>query len=141
MSELAGRDTLLDTGPLVAALVRRDQWHEPLAPLWRQEITRCLTTEPVLVEATHIVHGYGFNPARVLEFVIAARIPVFAIHLPLHAECVHLLRRFANLPMDYADATLVALADRLRLTRVFTVDRKGFRAYRGARGVPLELVG
>ena len=130
----------MDTGPLVAALVKRDQWHDRLAPAWPGELARLLTTEPVLVEATHIVHGYGFNPARVLEFVIAARIPVFAIRLPLHVECVHLLRRFADLPMDYADATLVARADRLRLNRVFTVDRKGFRAYRGARGTPLQLV-
>jgi hypothetical protein len=58
----------------------------------------------------------------------------------MHQQCVHLMRRYADVPMDYADATLVALADRLRLRHVFTLDRKGFRTYRGARGIPLEIV-
>lgn len=86
-----------------------------------------------------VARGRG-DHARVLEYVISAGIPVFALHLILHEQCVLLLRRYADVPMDYADATLVALADRLRLDRIFTTDRKGFRTYRGVRGVGLELV-
>ena len=137
---LIGRDTLLDAGPLIAMLVKSDQWHGAIAPVWPTEAPRCLTVEPVIVEATHAVQRYGGNPARVLEFVISAEIPVFALHLLLHEQCVPLLRQYADVPMDYADATLLALADRLRLDRIFTTDRKGFRTYRGVRGVGLEVV-
>lgn len=50
------------------------------------------------------------------------------------------MRRYADVPMDYADATLVTLGDALRLDTVFTTDRRGFEAYRGARGTPFTII-
>lgn len=135
-----GRDTLLDAGALVAFLNPRDQWHGAVAAAWRDGATRCITTEAVVVEATHLVARGRGDQARVLEALIGLDIPIVALHLPLHERCAHLMRRYADTPMDYADATLVALAERLDLTRVFTTDRKGFRTYRGARGVALEMI-
>jgi predicted nucleic acid-binding protein len=137
---LDGQDVLLDAGPLIAMLDVKDQWHDIVMPAWEATLPRCLTTEPVLVEATHILAGRLGSHTRALEFLIASEVPVVALPLPLHQQCVHLMQRYADVPMDYADATLVALADRLRLDRIFTLDRKGFRTYRGARGMPLEIV-
>lgn len=135
-----GRDLLLDAGPLIALFDPRDQYHARAADAWHQLSDRCLTTEPVVVEATHMVARSRGDHARVLEFLIAADVPVFALHRSLHENCVHLMRRFADAPMDYADATLVALADRLDISRIFTFDRRGFAAYRGARGVALTVI-
>ena len=42
--------------------------------------------------------------------------------------------RYADAPMDFADATLVAMAEALRLRKVFTVDRNDFATYRIKRG-------
>jgi predicted nucleic acid-binding protein len=137
---LNGRDVLLDAGPLIAMLDVKDQWHDTVMPVWRAMLPRCLTTEPVLVEATHILARRLHSHTRALEFLIASEVPVFALHLPLHQQCVHLMQRYADVPMDYADATLVALADRIRLQQVFTLDRKGFRTYRTSRGMTLEIV-
>jgi len=137
---LLGRDTLLDTGPIVALLDRHEVHHRTVADAWPDCERRVVTTEAVLVEAAHLAARRGGNHALALEFLISAQVPVIALHLPMHEQCVHLLRRYADVPMDYADATLVALADRLRITRVFTLDRRGFRSYRGARGVPFELL-
>jgi len=135
-----GRDVLLDAGPLIGVIDRRDQWHELVGRAWPALAARCITTEAVVVEASHAIHRRRADPALPLEYLLRLEIPVFALHLPLHEQCVHLMRRYADVPMDYADATLVALADRLQLTRVFTTDRKGFTAYRGARGVALEVL-
>jgi predicted nucleic acid-binding protein len=44
------------------------------------------------------------------------------------------MNRYGDVPMDYADATLVVVADALKLGRVLTIDRRGFRAYRRASG-------
>ncbi len=135
-----GRDTLLDAGPLIALLDDHDQWHPRAREAWPALADRCLTTEAVVVEATHLVARGRGDHARVLEFLIAADVPVFALHRPLHEACVHLMRRFADAPMDYADATLVALADRLGISRILTFDRRGFTAYQGARGAALSVI-
>ena len=135
-----GRDVLLDAAPLIAFFDPHDQWHAAASEAWPRLGRRCLTTEPVVVEATHMVSRGSGDHARVLEFLIASDVPVFALHRPLHEACVHLMRRYAAVPMDYADATLVALADRLGIRRVFTFDRRGFGEYRGARGLPFTII-
>jgi len=137
---VVGRDCILDTGPLVALLSREDAWHEAVTAAAEEVLPRCVTTEAVAVEACHIVRRYGGEPAQVLEFLLSAAIPMFAVHQPMHEQCIHLLHRYRSVPMDYADATIVALADRLGLSRVFTLDRRGFRAYRGVRGNTMELI-
>ncbi|MDP3775021.1 MAG: PIN domain-containing protein [Gemmatimonadales bacterium] len=131
---------LLDTGPLVACLDARDQWHTACVEAWPEVLDRCVTTEAVVTEASHFV-GRGGGPAVLaLEFLLAARIPIVPLDPPAHRQASHLMRRYARVPMDYADATLVVLGDALDAPRVFTLDRRGFRAYRGARGLALEIV-
>ena len=134
------RDTLLDTGAIVGLLVRRDQWHQAFLDTWPEIVNRCVTTEAVLTEASHLVVQRGGTAVQPLELLLSAEVPIFALHLPAHRQCVHLMKRYADAPMDYADATLVTLADALDIRRVFTTDRRGFGAYRPARGVPFEIL-
>ena len=51
-----------------------------------------------------------------------------------------LMERYADTPMDYADATLVLLADALRIHDVLTLDRRGFSSYRAASRKSFRLV-
>ncbi len=53
--------------------------------------------------------------------------PLEKVHYPL---CRDLMRCYKDLPMDLADATLVALAETLGVSRVFTLDHKDFSIYR-----------
>jgi predicted nucleic acid-binding protein len=58
-----------------------------------------------------------------------------AIHLlPLHAADVprirELMRKYADRPMDMADAALLCIAEREGIRKIFTVDRKDFSVYR-----------
>jgi predicted nucleic acid-binding protein len=50
------------------------------------------------------------------------------------------MEKYRNVPMDYADATLVALGEELGSDRVFTLDRRGFSAYRLNQRKPFQLV-
>lgn len=127
------RDVLLDTGPLVAALDAGDQWHEVTVAHWPELVARCLTTEAVLTEATHLIQRGG-RAALPLEFVLTAEIPVIGLETSGLRRALSLMEQYARVPMDYADATLVAVAEGLGLTTVFTTDRRGFRAYRPPRG-------
>jgi uncharacterized protein len=135
----APRDILLDTGPLVAVLDSADQGHKHCVDLWNDIADRCITTEAVVTEATHLVGRAG--PASLpLELLLAARIPIVSLEHAGHEHAVRLMRRYAKLPMDYADASLVVVADALRLKTVFTLDRKGFRAYRVGTGSAFALL-
>jgi predicted nucleic acid-binding protein len=50
------------------------------------------------------------------------------------------MEKYADLPMDYADATLVLLAERLGVFDLLTLDRRGFTVFRSSRGQHFSLV-
>lgn len=134
------RDVLLDTGPIVATLDRSDQWHAPCAAAWEAVLDRCVTTEAVVTEACHLVQRGGASAALPLEFLLAAEIPILGLEPGLHRHAARLMNRYADVPMDYADAALVALSEALDLHTVMTTDRRGFVAYRRAGGTGFDLL-
>jgi len=134
------RDVLLDTGPLVAVLDRRDQWHDECAAELPAVIRRCLTVEAVVTEACHLVARGGGPPHAPLDFLLAAGIPIVGLETGGHRRASSLMRQYRRTPMDFADACLVALAEALLITTAFTTDRRGFRAYRPPRGRRFALL-
>lgn len=127
------RDVLLDTGPLVSVLDAKDQWHGRCAAVWPELVHRCVTTEAVVTEACHLVARGGAPANLPLDFLLAADIPIMTLPTGGHRRIKTLMTGYASVPMDYADATLVALAEALSVRTVFTTDRRGFRAYRLTR--------
>lgn len=86
-----------------------------------------------MTEATHLIGRAGGSPLP-LELLLAARIPIVPIESAGHEHAVRLMRRYGTLPMDYTDATLLIVADALRVSNVFTLDWKGFSMYRRGDG-------
>jgi len=125
---------LLDTGPLVAVLDRRDQWHDAAAGIWPTVIRECVVTEAVVTEATHLVGRGGGDAALPLEFLLRAGVTILALPAGAHQRAATLMRRYESVPMDYADATLVAAGEALGINVVFTFDQRGFDTYRLPRG-------
>ena len=130
----AGGTVLVDTGPLVALFDPSDRWHErceiELARLGRSPL---VTSLAVLTEATYLL-GFARRAQRaLLAFVAAAAVEIADFGAGDVSRAIALMERFDDLPMDFADATLVVLAERLGTNRVFTLDRKDFGAYRIGR--------
>ena len=134
------RDVLLDTGPIVATLDAQDQWHARCVAAWQTLLDRCVTTEAVVTEACYLLGRGAGAGALPLEFLLSAQVPILGLETTLQRQAAHLMRRYADVPMDYADAGLVALADALDLRSVFTTDRRGFGAYRRSRGASFNLL-
>ena len=75
------------------------------------------------------------------EFIVASGTQVYDFTQPTElSESVALMERYVDTPMDYADATLVLLAEGLGVADVVTLDRRGFAAYRTRQGKSFCLV-
>lgn len=121
---------LLDTGPLVALLHAGDTRHASCAEFIKQFTGQFLTTEAVLTEAMALLADLRGGPSAILDFFLrggAVLVPQSRQSLQRARE---LMEKYGDLPMDFADATLVALAEELSAADVFTLDRRGFRVYR-----------
>jgi predicted nucleic acid-binding protein len=131
------RTVVLDTGPLVALLNRRDRYHRWTTEQWADVEPPVLTCEAVLTEACFLLRKSPGGPAAVLELVGRAVVKV-AYDVEADVEALgKLMTRHADVPMSLADACLVRMIERQPGATVLTLDRD-FRVYRshGRRVIP-----
>ena len=132
---------LVDTGPLVAYLDARDPAHAEVAEHWDDFAGRLVTTSAVITEAMHFVGADRGGPRLLAELVAASGLEVYDLTSPPELlEAVALMEKYADTPMDFADATLLLVAEALEVGDVLSLDRRGFSTYRTRDGRPLRLV-
>lgn len=132
---------LVDTGPLVAYLDSGDPEHAEVAACLDAFSGRLVTTSAVITEAMHLVAVDTRGPRLLADWVAAAGVEVYDLSRPPELqEAVSLMERYTNLPMDFADATLLLLAEGLGSHDLMTLDRRGFAAFRTRQGRAMRSV-
>ena len=124
---------LVDTGPLVALIHQDDNEHHICKEAFLQVTERLGTVWPVLTEAMYLLSFSRQAQDALWEILETGTVEI----LPLGSDDVvrmkQLMRKYRDLPMDLADAALVRVAERERLRRIFTLDRRDFQVYRPSR--------
>mgnify|MGYP001578929261 CR=1 FL=1 len=119
---------IVDTGPLAAWFRGNDPYHTVADRLFREFDGELLATWPVVVEVTHLL-----RPEARLPFLAWVRKGGLALG-DMDAEDLEqierLIAKYRDQPMDFADATLVLLAERTGVGDIITLDRKQFEVYR-----------
>ena len=123
-------DMLLDTGPLVAFLDRSERNHERCLAFIRDFRGCFLTTEAVLTEVIYLLGPTFTNQKPALDFIMLGGAELVPLSPTLLKRSAALMAKYADSPMDFADATLVALAEERGITNIVTLDRKDFSVYR-----------
>ena len=122
--------TLADTGAILALLDRDDGWHHACADAFEALELPLLTTPAVLTELFHMVGDSVHEIGTAWRFVRSGALEVRPIDDADLRALEALMMKYRDRPMDFADATLVQLASRERLTSIFTVDHNDFQTYR-----------
>jgi len=121
---------VIDTGAILALLDRNDRWHERCKSAFSQMRLPLLTSQAVLTELFHLVGDGRAEVDSTWKFVRSGALTLGTIE---DAELPHLrtlMSRYWDRPMDFADATLVHLANRESLNVILTVDQADFATYR-----------
>ena len=135
---------LVDTGPLVALFDPRDRQHARCRGTLRTIRESIVTTVPVLTEAFHMLSPASQGADRLRDFVAQGGLGMWFLAAPALLRAFELMERYADHPMDLADASLIVAAEALDSRKVFTIDRADFSSYRirrGHRHLPIEIVG
>jgi len=121
---------LADTGALLAYLDAADRWHDRCRPAFSQFRLPLTTSTAVLTELFHLVGDSARELAVAWKFVRSGALTVATLSDRDLPDLEALMRKYHDRPMDYADATLVHLAQRESLSTVFTIDHDDFETYR-----------
>ena len=130
---------LVDTGPIVALLDRSERRHRECAELVATLAAPLVTCEAVIAEACYLLRGLKGAPIAVLENIESGNFLIPYRMTGRTARLVKWMKKYADLPMDFADACLVDLAGQLGTGRIVTLDND-FRVYRWGRNRPFEML-
>ena len=123
-------DVLADTGALLAVLDRGDRWHQACVAALATLRLPMLTTTAVLTELFHLVGDEQSEVAAAWRLVRSGALSLASVGDGDLPAIETLMARYRDRPMDFADATLVHVASREKLSTVFTVDNNDFETYR-----------
>lgn len=129
---------LLDAGPLVAALNRRERTHDWAARQFEQLPPPFLTCEAVLAESFHLLRGVDGACERILGMLECGAVNIGMSLEDEKAAVANFFRRYRDVPASLADACLIRMSELHEPCAVLTLD-SDFHVYRrhGRRTIPL----
>jgi predicted nucleic acid-binding protein len=133
---------IADTGPLVALLNAKDRHHAACVELFTRYRGPIIIPAPIVTEVAYFLQiEPGPDAEAVFLDALARReLPVEPTTEQDFARMADLVRKYADFPLGTADASVIAVAERLGATRVATIDHRHFRAVRPVHCSAFELL-
>lgn len=123
-------DVIVDTGLLFALFDRNDQYHERAVRSVNDGRFAFLTTLATITETVHLLRRCPVeNTLNFLNWIRCGAVQIISLDVEDFGRICDVMAKYADLRPDFADATLVAIADRLQINRIATFDRD-FDVYR-----------
>jgi uncharacterized protein len=121
---------LVDAGPLVALVDADDQFHPKCVATLKGLREPLVTVWPPVTEAMYLLADLPKAQEALWEMLARGVLQFFPLDLADVPRMRELMSRYADRPMDFADAALVRVAEREGMRKIFTADRKDFGVYR-----------
>lgn len=130
---------LIDSGPLIALFDANDKYHKKSLAFIKKNTLPLVTS---LASITEVLHLLDFNRNAQIDFldwISKNALEIQNIELPDFNNIRDLTIKYKDLPMDFADACLVHLAEKLSIVQIATIDRD-FSIYRIKKNKKFKLV-
>ena len=133
---------IVDTGSLYALADRDDDWHLRTVRFLETNQENLIVPASVIPEAAYLLLTY-LGPAaerQLLQSVLAGELAVEDITMADYRRALELLRRYESARIGFVDASVMAVAERLKIQRILTTDRRDFSMLRPRHCKMFELL-
>jgi uncharacterized protein len=120
---------LVDTGPLVALANKRDKFYLSCTEILKSHRGRLLTTWAVLTEFSHLTASVSAT-LPLYHWIERGGLELLPLGRDELVTAIDWIERYADRPMDLADASLVVAALNTGCRKIWTLDRADFETYR-----------
>jgi len=120
----------MDARPLVALVDVDDQYHKRCVAALKAVREPLVTVWPPVTEAMYLLGDLPRAQEAVWEMLARGVLQLLPLDLSDVPRMRELMSKYADRPMDLADAALVRVAEREGIRKIFTVDREDFGVYR-----------
>lgn len=130
------KNILIDTGPIVALLNRRDKHHQRVLAFTKSYNGGFITTWSVITEATHLLRQSIQAQLNLLEWIRRGGIEIFHIEKYDIERMIAITEKYSDVPMDLADCSLIIAAEKLDIREIISID-SDYDIYRTLKREPL----
>lgn len=131
---------LADTGPIVAILSRRDQYHKICVEALREMPGPLFTCWPVITEVAWLLRRDTNAIQQLLNSVDVGLFEILILTTADAKPISAIMKKYRDVRIQLADAALVHLAARDGVDTVFTLDRRDFSVYRLPKGRTFRVI-
>ncbi len=116
------KNTLIDAGPLIALFNKNDHYHNKIK-LFLKDYKGILTsTWPVITEVSHMLDFSTQTQIDFLTWVNLGGIYIEDIEKKDISRMIELSKKYSDIPMDLADASLIVTAEKINIKEIITID-------------------
>ncbi len=123
-------NAILDTGPWVALIDRSESKHDMCVQWLKNYSGKLYSTEAVLTEVLYLLNFSVKAQTAAIDFVLKSVVEIIPSSVESLKKAKNLIKKYSDLPMDYADATIVCLVMDTGIHDIITFDQKDFNIYR-----------
>lgn len=116
------KNTLIDAGPLIALFNKNDKYHEAIKAFLKEYKGTLSTSWPVITEVSHML---DFNIQTQIDFLLWIQLGAVNIENISNEDIIRIIelsKKYSDVPMDLADASLVVLSEKLNIKEIITID-------------------
>jgi len=120
---------LIDSGPLIALFDADDKYHRKVRDFLKKNTFRFISTLAVITEVSHMLDFSVHAQRDFYEWIMCKGVIISNINQNDMPRILELTEKYADLHMDFADATLVITAEKTGIKKIISLDRD-FDVYR-----------
>lgn len=130
-------DAIIDTGPIKALFDEKDKYSASIRKFFKNFSGQLFTTLAVVTEVSYLLDENKFLQLGFIEWIKDNAIKVIEINNDDFQSILKYMTKYRDTPMDFADASLVILANKLKMKRIISLD-SDFEVYRTFTGKSFE---
>jgi uncharacterized protein len=120
---------LIDAGPLIALFDKDDKYHRDIKEFVRDGAFKFVTTSAVMTEVAHMLDFNVKVQVDFFEWVMNEGVILYTVRQRDISRIVEIIAKYSDLPMDFADATLIIAAEETEIKKIISID-SDFDIYR-----------
>jgi uncharacterized protein len=124
--------TLVDAGPLIALFDKSDQCHERALAFVKKNKATLVSTWAVVTEVSHMLDFSTKTQINFLTWINRGGLQIFDLEFYHLIRIIELTEKFEDVPMDFADATLIVASEAKGISKIASID-SDFYVYRNIR--------
>jgi predicted nucleic acid-binding protein len=130
---------LIDAGPLIALFDKDDQYHHLITDFLKNYQGHLYTSWPVITEVLHMLDFNVKVQIDFLKWLQKDALVVTPVSKDSITRIIGLSEKYANVPMDFADATLIVISESENIKEILSID-SDFYIYRNIRNEYLQNI-